>query len=157
QKATAGATDRLAACWYSSTSLSINVNIIDGQTHDLELYFLDWDSTTRSELVQISDATSGKLLDTESVSSFHGGLYLDWQVGGNVVIKITRVSGANAVLSGLFFDPAPTSSDVLSISSPTTYTAGTAQNITVTATSPGSGTDTQYAGTVHFSSSDVQA
>ncbi len=27
--------------WYSSTSFTVNVNLSDGQTHDLELYFLD--------------------------------------------------------------------------------------------------------------------
>ncbi len=35
---------RIAACWYSTNntpSFSINVNLTDGQTHDLELYFHD--------------------------------------------------------------------------------------------------------------------
>jgi len=45
------------------------------------------------------------VLDTETVSSFSGGDYLQWAVSGNVVIKVTPLSG-NAVISGLFFDPA---------------------------------------------------
>ena len=48
------------------------------------------------------------MLDTETVSSFHAGVYDTWQVSGNIVIKITKLTGANAVLSGLFIDP-PTS------------------------------------------------
>src|SRR5262249_15753181 len=109
-----GGTGRIAATWYAPTSFSVNVNINDGQAHDLPLYFVDWDSPSRSEQVQISDAASGTVLDTETVSSFHSGVYLDWMVSGDVVVKITRLTGANAVLSGLFFDaPAgtlPTSS-----------------------------------------------
>ena len=38
----------------------MDVNLTDGQKHDLELYFLDWDSTTRAESVQISDATTAR-------------------------------------------------------------------------------------------------
>ena len=30
------------------------------------------------------------MLDTETVSSFHAGVYLNWQVSGNVVITITQ-------------------------------------------------------------------
>ena len=42
------------------------------------------------------------------MSSFQGGVYLVWQVSGDVVIQITRLAGANAVLSGLFLDPPST-------------------------------------------------
>ena len=101
----AGGTGRIAAAWYSSTSFTVDVDFTDGKTHDLELYFVDWDSTTRSEQVQISNASTGAVLDTETVSSFHAGVYDNWQVSGNVVITITKLTGANAVLSGLFIDP----------------------------------------------------
>jgi hypothetical protein len=104
----AGGTGRIAAAWYSYTSFTVDVDFTAGQTHDLELYFVDWDSTARGEQVQISNATTGAVLDTETVSSFHAGVYDTWQVSGNIVIKITRLTGANAVLSGLFIDP-PTS------------------------------------------------
>jgi hypothetical protein len=97
-----GGSGRVAACWYSSTSFKVDVNLTDGQVHDLELYFLDWDSTARAESVQISDAASGAVLSTQSVASFHNGIYLDYAVSGHIVITITRTAGANAVLSGLF-------------------------------------------------------
>ena len=104
-----GSSNRVAAVWYSATSFSVNVNLGDGQTHDLELYFDDWDNKGRAEQVQISDAGTGKVLDTESISSFSSGVYLDWKVSGNLVITITRTAGANAVLNGLFLDSAQTS------------------------------------------------
>ena len=90
-------------------SFTVDVNLADGQAHNLELYFLDWDNNGRGEQVQISDAGTGTVLDTETISSFTSGVYLDWKVSGNLVITITRTAGANAVLNGVFLDP-PTSS-----------------------------------------------
>ena len=113
---TAGGGSRIAACWYSATSFTVDVNLTDGQTHDLELYFLDWDKEGRSEQVQISNAATGAVLDTETVSSFSSGVYLQWVVSGNIVIKFTNLAGKNAVLSGLFLDPSgstPTTSATL--------------------------------------------
>ncbi len=107
---------RIAACWYSTNntpSFSINVNITDGQTHDLELYFLDYTNAGRAETVQISDATTGTVLDTETVSSFKNGVYLQWKVSGHVVITITKTAGPSALLSGLFFDQATATMSVL--------------------------------------------
>ena len=42
-----GSSNRVAAVWYSATSFTVDVNLADGQTHDLELYFLDWDNKGR--------------------------------------------------------------------------------------------------------------
>jgi uncharacterized membrane protein YkoI len=97
---------RIAACWYSGTSFSINVDLTDGQAHDVTLYALDWDKNGRSEQIQIANASTGAVLDTETISSFSGGEYLQWNMSGNVVIKLTCLAGYNAVISGLFFDPA---------------------------------------------------
>ena len=101
-----GSSNRVAAVWYSSTKFTVDVNLADGQAHNLELYFLDWSNNGRSEQVQISDAGTGTVLDTETISSFASGVYLDWKVSGNLVITITRKAGTNAVLNGLFLDGA---------------------------------------------------
>src|SRR5262249_37751010 len=99
---------RVAAAWFnnSGSSFTIDVNLTDGRAHDLALYFLDWKNGGRKESVQISDAASGTVLDTESVSSFGGGTFLQWKVSGHVTVKVSAVVGANAVLTGLLFDPA---------------------------------------------------
>ena len=110
---TAGGSGRIAACWDSATSFTVNLNLTDSQLHDMELYFVDWDSTSRSETVKISNASTGAVLDTETVSSFHSGVYLDYAVCGDINITMTHVAGANAVLSGLFLDPSTTVSPVL--------------------------------------------
>jgi hypothetical protein len=102
----AGSSSRIAACWFSRSSFTINVNITDGQTHQLALYLLDWDKARRNEQVQITDAVTGTVLDTQSVSQFSKGAYLVLDVSGDINIKITNLnSTGNAVLSGLFFDP----------------------------------------------------
>ena len=107
---TAGGTSRIAAGWYSATSFTVDVDLTDGQVHDLELYLARLGrSRAAREQVQISNAATGAVLATETVSSFDSGVYLDFEVSGNILITFTMQAGANAVLSGLFLDPAPAS------------------------------------------------
>lgn len=94
---------RIAAAWYNPSSFALNVNLADGNTHQVALYAIDWDNQGRSETVQILDATTSAVLDTETLSNFGNGTYLIWNITGNVTITITQSSGANAVLSGIFF------------------------------------------------------
>jgi hypothetical protein len=115
---------RTAACWYSSSSFSINVTFTDGQTHDLALYALDFDNHNRSEQIQILSAATGAVLDTESVSSFSGGVYLQWAISGSVIIKVSNVSGVNAVINGLFFGPAAANTATASFLKRDTTTQG---------------------------------
>ncbi len=99
-----GASTRIASAYYSPTSFTINLNLTDGNKHKVSLYLLDWDSTARTETISIVDPVSGTILDTEEYSSFHGGQYAVWQVQGHVLIQVTKTGGANAVVSGAFFD-----------------------------------------------------
>ena len=114
-----GGTGRVSACWFTYNSFTVSVNLNDGQSHVLSLYACDWDSEGRSEQIQISDAATGAVLDTESISSFSGGIYLTWAVGGNVVITVKKLAGLNAVLTGIFFDPPGTTHPSLTTDSST--------------------------------------
>ncbi len=98
--------ERIAATWYSNTTYTLDVNITDGKQHQVELYCLDWDTNGRSETIQIVDAKTNKVLNTQSISSFHQGIYLRWKVSGHIKIVLTRnPSGVyNALASGIFFD-----------------------------------------------------
>jgi len=98
---------RIAAAWYANSSFTIDVAVTDGKSHNIELYLLDYDSGGRSEQVQLSDDNTHAVLDTETVANFTGGVYLSWTISGNVLITFTKQTGPNAVVSGLFFDPAP--------------------------------------------------
>ena len=88
----------------------MDLNIADSNTHQLAVYCLDWDSTVRRQTVDILDG-SGNVLNTQSLTnSFNGGVYLVWNVSGHVKIRVTLTGGDNAVLSGLFFGGADSSS-----------------------------------------------
>ena len=82
----------------------MDVNLTDGQAHQVALYLLDWDTTGRAERIDVLDAGTGAALDSQVASGFHGGQYLVWSLTGHVRIQLTRTVGLNAVLSGLFFN-----------------------------------------------------
>ncbi|HET6576243.1 MAG TPA: hypothetical protein VFG68_21760, partial [Fimbriiglobus sp.] len=100
------ATDRAAACWYSSTAFTADVTLSGGTARRVSLYFLDWDRLGRSQRVEVLDAATGAVLDTRDVSSFGDGKYLSWNLTASVRFRVTNLAGPNAVLSGVFFDPA---------------------------------------------------
>src|SRR6202035_5248732 len=103
----ATSTSRIAATWFNNSSFLIDMVFSDGQQHQVALYCLDWDSTTRSEAVTVQEANGVPLTSTQNVSNFHNGEYLVWQLSGHVQIRVTNLSGSltvNAVVSGLFFD-----------------------------------------------------
>jgi uncharacterized membrane protein YkoI len=97
-------TDRIAAAWYGATT-TVQVSLTDGVTHQLALYLLDWDSAGRRQTVEIFDTATNAVLDTRTVTGFTNGQYLVWNLTGRTTIRITGLSGPNAVHSALFFDP----------------------------------------------------
>lgn len=121
-------TSRIAATWYNGSNFSLDVNLTDGQSHQLALYALDWDRQGRSETIQIVDANTLAALDSRTISSFTGGIYLVWNVSGNVKISITTQSGPNSVIGAVFFGgssatPASSATGQLSVS-PTIFNFG---------------------------------
>jgi hypothetical protein len=104
-----GTSNHIAAVWYSTTSFTINVDLTDGQTHDLALYAADYNSYGRSEQIQVMSADTGAILDTQTISNFFQGVYLNWVVSGDLVIKVTNLatdpSKLTAIVNGIFVDP----------------------------------------------------
>ena len=70
------------------------------------LYFLDWDNGGRVQEVELLDGP-GTVRDRFTVEQFANGKYLVIGLKGYARIRIRRISGQNAWLSGIFFDPAP--------------------------------------------------
>jgi hypothetical protein len=97
------AKDRIAASWYSSSAFNFDLNLTDGAAHQIALYNLDWDRAGRTQKVEILDAATGTVLNSQSISSFASGKYLVWSIKGHVTIRVTRTGGTNAVISGVFF------------------------------------------------------
>lgn len=101
-----GSSNRSATCWFSSTSFSIDVNLTDGQSHQVALYALDWDhkgAAGRMERIDLLDAGTGSTLNSQTVTSFGTGKWLVWNVSGHVKFVVTNVAGKdnNAVISGI--------------------------------------------------------
>ncbi len=94
--------DRIAGVWYTATSFTVDLNITDGNTHQVAVYCLDWDRLGRAETVAIRDA-NGNVLNSQSESNFGGGVYVVWNVSGHVKIQVTLTGGPNGVATGLFF------------------------------------------------------
>lgn len=104
----AGDTQRTASSDFTTTTETFDLNLTDGQTHQVALYVQDESNQGRTETVTVSDATSGTVLATTNVSNFSNGEYLVYDLSGNVDITLTNGSGSlNALASGLFFDPGP--------------------------------------------------
>ena len=100
-----GSSSRIASTYYSPTTFTIDVNLTDGNTHQVALYLVDWDSTARTESISIVDAATGAILDTETYSSFHNGEYAVWNISGHVQIQVTKTGGSNGVVSRHLFRP----------------------------------------------------
>jgi hypothetical protein len=82
----AASSDRIAGTMVAGSSFTVDVNLTDGKTHQLALYCLDWENAARAETISISDATTGFVLDSRSISSFVNGEYLVWNISGHVTI-----------------------------------------------------------------------
>jgi len=137
--------DRIAAAWYEQNAFTIDVNLTDGAIHRFAVYCVDWDDQQRSQKFDVVDPSTNSVLSSQTVSSFTAGKYLVWDLKGHVKVNVTRVNGANAVVSGLYFgvaatqNPTPTPTPKrtplsASITSPTTNaTYGLGSSVTITA------------------------
>jgi hypothetical protein len=97
------AINRIASTFYGS-NFNFDLNMTDGLTHQVALYLLDWDTTTRTQTITITDIPTGALIDTQNFSGFNAGQFAIFNLKGRVRINLTAPS---AVVSGLFIDPGP--------------------------------------------------
>jgi ELWxxDGT repeat protein len=103
-----GSTDRLAAAWqYNYNGFVVDVNLQDDKTHRVALYLLDWDGNdSRGERIDILDAATGAVLNSQTATAFSSGKYLVWLLKGHVQIRVTPLVADDvhtAVSSGIFF------------------------------------------------------
>jgi hypothetical protein len=104
--------DRFAAAWTGHNpenndqlnGFILDVNLAGGQAHRVAVYMLDWDTSSRTQRIDVLDANTGQVLDTQLSGPFHDGEYLVWMLKGHVLIRFTNLAnGLNAVASGIFF------------------------------------------------------
>jgi hypothetical protein len=105
---------RKAACYYTEgthgirNSMAFTVRCKETRPYQIALYFVDWDRAGRSIGVSMHDAATLDLIAPQKVvEDFAGGKYLIYSYNKSATFRIEQVRGDNAVLSGIFFDPAP--------------------------------------------------
>jgi hypothetical protein len=102
--------DRLSRIWNSwqGSTFTIDINIIDGKTHEISLYAYDSFYTGDIQNVTIKTANGGAILSSQDLSSFGNGVYQIWEISGHVTIVVRGTTPPiPAILDGLFFDPPP--------------------------------------------------
>lgn len=92
--------ERIGAAWSSATTFTIDVNLPDGNSHQLAIYAVDYDRTGRTQRVEVLDA-SNAVADTRDQTPGEGQ-YLVWNVRGHVTVRVTSVTGGSAVAAGVF-------------------------------------------------------
>lgn len=104
-----GVTNRFSAAIHSTTNLTLRVGMPAGVSNLLTLYCMEA-SGGRAQRVDVIEPGTGMVLDSRYLATISNGVYLTWMIAGPVDIRVTRIAGANALVSGLFFgmaDSAP--------------------------------------------------
>lgn len=94
---------RVKAAWFGQT-FSIDATAPVGFTQQLAVYVADFDPSAREEQIDIFD-DAGVKLDSQPVKAFSKGRYLVWTIRGHVTLRVTRLAGPNAIVSGVFLGP----------------------------------------------------
>lgn len=95
---------RVASCWYASAAFDVELNFSDTQPHRVSFYCVDWDRANRQQRIEVLDFTTRQVLHSYTLSNFSNGTYLDYSIKGRVIVRFTRITSFNAVMSGIFFD-----------------------------------------------------
>jgi hypothetical protein len=96
----------IAGCWYSPTSFTFQLALTG--THQVSFYLMDWDTWQGGRIETILISSGGTVLASQQFSKFTGGVYAVFDISGSVTVTVTNNNSAsNAVVNGVFFDPAP--------------------------------------------------
>jgi subtilisin len=99
----AAQTERRPAQWLDNTSLRLHLTFSTAYNGTLRLYCIDWDGTTRRQVVVVNDGSGPRSVNLNT--AFHDGAWLSFPInvasGGTVTIRADRMAG-QATLSGIF-------------------------------------------------------
>jgi hypothetical protein len=98
---------RIASTFYNNCQFNLSISGV----HPVSIYFLDWDGYTRYVEVDVIDADTLTVLDTQYLEpggvsfEYHLGVYHRWNLSGNITVKTALAGGApNDVANAFFFD-----------------------------------------------------
>lgn len=125
-------TEMIISSAYSATSFTIDIEPTDADPHQVAFYMTDWNLDGRTTQIDMKDADTSMVLDSQTTTDVRFGQYFIWTFTGHITVEFSAqdaVYGTDyAVASGMFFDPSPTSTTV-SLTSPTASTRGPAEHL----------------------------
>ncbi len=99
---------RNAGTYYDPNEIKMQLSFKEAYTGNLHLYAVDWDSEGRREVISVNGQTA--VLSSDFSQGAWVAIPISVAKGGTVSITVSRLSGGNAVLSGIFLGdagPAP--------------------------------------------------
>jgi subtilisin family serine protease len=120
--------NRIGAQLTSAGPITLDLEIRDGKSHRVSLYMADLINNSRAQTITLVDPDSGVAIASYSTGNLQTGEYATFEVNPpstpapdgtyRVRMVISPAAGSNAVLNGLFFDPAATNDAALVTSTP---------------------------------------
>lgn len=97
---------RRSTCWFADSTVSLSVAPPDANPYRLTVYVLDYDRNQRAMEVALAGEPGDLDAQQVTVQETDVGAYFTWTVTGPVTIEARKKAGHNAVISGVFIDPA---------------------------------------------------
>jgi len=89
----------------TNQTMTVDVFCNDSQPHNISLYFLDFDNKNRRSAIEIFDLkTLNIIAPVQMVKHYENGKYISFSFDKSIRIRVNQVRGANAAVSGIFFD-----------------------------------------------------
>ena len=90
---------------YQTTKTSTTFLFDDGLAHALSIFCLNYDTPTRRQRIEVYNADTNALLDTQEVGDFYtSSIYMTWNVSGHVRFDVV-LEVTSAMSTALFVDP----------------------------------------------------
>jgi hypothetical protein len=95
---------RRATCWFNGERTEVRIDPPGRTPYRLTVYILDFDRVGRAAAVSVLD--EDEVLDerTVSIAETEAGAFLTWEVTGPVSVRASKVSGPDALITGVFID-----------------------------------------------------
>ena len=98
---------RNAGVLYNGCTMFVDIRLKHPHPYRLAVYVVDYDHKSRWEAINIYNLPSLVLAaPTQAVREFQCGKYLIFNCHSSVRLQFDNIRGPNAVVSGIFFDPA---------------------------------------------------
>ena len=105
-------TQRSFTAWTSvAKAFAVDLDLPAASYQQVSFYLADWDdykNGRRQVSIEVHDAASGKVLAWTIAKEFGAGTYVHFLLSGKVRVIFRSLNWQDAVLSGIFFDPAKT-------------------------------------------------